>query len=192
MEVDVLGVRHVRRSRKAPSRRIHRPERGELLPAAPEVIAVEQVSGLGAGEDADARTESGAREAVHVLLAEALVSPFPGAAAITAREHRALLHSREDRAAVRLDQEGVHVLVGQSPIGNVPARARRIPLDAHHTLDRADQDVSGRCGRTIHRGSAMREGDRHERLLVSRLTKTVRPGASRVKTGRIESAHRAK
>src|SRR5207245_9144094 len=34
----------------------------------------------------------------------------------------------------------------------------------------------------------MREGDRHEGLLVSRLTKTVRPGASRVKTGRIESA----
>ena len=52
MEVDVLGVRDIRRGRKAPTRRVNRAKRRELGPAAPEVVAAEQMRGLRAGEDA--------------------------------------------------------------------------------------------------------------------------------------------
>src|SRR5262249_59525324 len=91
MEVDVLGMSDVRRGREGPARRVDRPERRKLGPAAPEVVAAEQVRGLRPGEDTDATAQTGAGEAVHVVLGQAFVPARPGAPALPARDPRALL-----------------------------------------------------------------------------------------------------
>jgi hypothetical protein len=165
VEVDVLGVGDVRRRREAPARRVDRAQRRELGPAAAEVVAAEQVRGLRARVDTNAVAHPRAGEAVHVLLPESLVTPLPGAAAISACEQGAVLHAREDRAARRLDQQGVDVLVGQRPVGDVPSRAGGVTLEGNDALDGADQNLPGGSGRPVHRGAAMRKRDGHERLL---------------------------
>src|SRR5215813_10779727 len=97
MEVDVLGVRDIRRGRKTPARRVDRPERRKLGPAASEVVTAEKVSGLRARKNPGCAAETGAGEAVHVVLGQTLVATLPGAAAVLAREQRAVFHAREDR-----------------------------------------------------------------------------------------------
>src|SRR5229473_7413649 len=109
--------------------------------------------------------QTGARETVDVLLGQPMVATFPGAPVVGAGEDRAVVDSGKDRAALRLDQQGVDVLVGQRPMSDVPPRAARIALHAHHPLDRADQDLPGARSRTIDRGPAVREGDGHGCLL---------------------------
>src|SRR4029450_10587300 len=84
MEVDVLGVGDVRGRREAPARRVDRAQRRQLGPAAAEVVAAEQVSGLRARIDAHAIAHPRAGEAVHVLLLESAVAALPGASAVSA------------------------------------------------------------------------------------------------------------
>src|SRR4030095_10000650 len=96
-----------------------RPQRRDFGPAAAEVVAAEQVRRLGPGEDPHAVAGPGTRETVHVLLGEALVATLPRVPAVFPDEHRAVLHPREDRAALRLDQDRVDVLVGQRAMGDV-------------------------------------------------------------------------
>src|SRR5215813_11432742 len=80
VKIDVLGVRDVGRSREAPPRRVDGSQCRQLAPAATEVVAVEEMRGLGPGENAGAGAEPGAGEAVHVVLGQAFVSALPGAA----------------------------------------------------------------------------------------------------------------
>ena len=102
---------------------------GKLGPAAPEIVAAEEVRGLRPGKDAHAAGQSGAREAVDVVLREPVVSPLPAVAPVGAGEDRAVVRPGEDRAALRLDQEGVDVLVGQRPVRRraSPGRRHRAP-----------------------------------------------------------------
>jgi hypothetical protein len=86
----------------------------------PEIIAAVEVRGLGPGEDAHAAGPPDALETVDVVLREPLVSPLPALAPIGAREDRAVARPGEDRAALRLDQKGVDVLVGQRAVRDVP------------------------------------------------------------------------
>src|SRR5437879_4612684 len=90
---------------------------------------------------------------------------WPGAAAVRAGEQGAVLHAREDRSARRLDQDGVDVLVGQRPVGDVPAPAGGVTLESDDALDGPDQNLPGGSGGAVHRGAAMRKRDCHERLL---------------------------
>jgi len=169
VEVDVLGVGDVRRRREAPARRVDRAQRRQLGPAAAEVVAAEQVGRLRARIDAHAIAHPRAGQTVHVLLLESAVAALPGASAVSAGEERTVLHAREDRAAHPLDQQGVDVLVGQRPVGDVPSPAGGITLEGDDALDGADQDLAGRRNRTVHGGAAVRKRDGHERLLrVSR------------------------
>src|SRR5207302_2332019 len=119
--------------------------------------------------DSRAAGQPGARETVDVVLGQPLVARFPGAPVVGAGEDRAVVDSGEDRAALRLDQEGVDVLVGQRAGGDVPPWAAGIALHAHHPLDRADQDLPGARSRAIDRGPAVREGDGHGCLLFFRV-----------------------
>ena len=106
---------------KAPLGRIHRPQGREFRPVAPEIVAIEQVRRLRPGKNARAAGQSGAGQAIDVVLREPVVSALPGVAAVAAGEDRAVIHPREDRATVGLDQQGVDVLIGQRPGSDVPA-----------------------------------------------------------------------
>src|SRR5207244_11998854 len=112
-----------------------------FLPVAAEIVARDQVRRLGSGIKASASSQSGARQAVDVVLREPTVSPLPGLAAIAAGEDRAMIHPREDRAAVWLDQEGVDVLIGQGPVRHMPPWASGITLHAHYPLNGTDQHL---------------------------------------------------
>jgi hypothetical protein len=158
---DVLGVGHVRWGRETPVGGLARPQPGQLGPVAAQVVAREQVRRLRPGKDPRAPGQSGAGEAVDVGFGEALIAALPGVAAIDAGVDRAVVHPREDGAALGLDQEGVDVLAGQRPVTDAPSRAAGLPLHAHHSLDRAHQHVPGAGRRPVDRGAAVREGDRH-------------------------------
>src|SRR5262245_58762844 len=96
---------------------------------------------LRAGINARAFCQSGARQAIDVVLREPLVSSLPGLAAIATGEDRAVVHSREDCATVGLDEEGMDVLIGQCPVRHVPLWAIGIALHAHHPLNDANQHL---------------------------------------------------
>ena len=120
---------------------------------------------LRAGKNAHAAGQPGARQAIDVVLRESVVAPLPGVAAIAAGEDRAVLRPREERTTVRLEKEGVDVLIGQRPVRDVPPWASGITLHAHYPFNGADQHLLGGCRRTIDRRPAMRESDSHSRLL---------------------------
>src|SRR5262245_31691717 len=109
---------------------------------------------LGPGINARASSQPGARQAIAVVLRDPVVSPLPGVAAIIASEDRAMVHPREDRATIWLDQEGVDVLIGQCPVRDVPPWAIGVTLHAHHPLNGADQHLLRGCSRAINRGPA--------------------------------------
>ena len=197
MKGDVLRVGDVGRGGESPPGHVHRSQGDKLGPATPEIIAAVEVRGLRPGEDAHAAGPPDALETVDVVLREPLVSPLPALAPIGAREDRAVVRPGEDRAALRLDQEGVDVLVGQRAVSDVPARAARIALHARHAFDRADQHLPGGRRRTMDRGPAMREGYGHGCLLFSwiagseRRNSPVSPGVSRSAHRRVPGYYRA-
>src|SRR5207244_6875366 len=104
VEVDVLGVGDVRWCRETPFRRVHRPESRQLGPAPSEIVAEEQVRGFGPREDTHATGQTGAGEAVDIVLREPMVPPLPGLAAVCAGHDRAVLGAGEKRAALGLEQ----------------------------------------------------------------------------------------
>jgi hypothetical protein len=165
MEVDVFGMGDMGRCWEPPFRHVHRPQGREFNPATAQIVAIEQVRRFRPGKHTCATVQSGAGEAIDVMLCEARISGLPGVAAIAAGEHRAAICPREDCATIRLDEEGVNMLIGQRPRGHMPTCATGITLDAHHPLNSADQHVLGRRRRTINRGSAMRQGYSHGCLL---------------------------
>jgi hypothetical protein len=162
---DVLRVRDMGRCRETPSGHIHRPQGREFRPVAAEIVAIEQMRRLRSGINARAASQSGAGQAIDVVLRESTISLLPGVAAITAGEDRAMVHSCEDCATVWLDQEGVDVLIGQGLVRHVPPWAIGVALHTHHPLNGADQHLLRGGRRAVDRGSAMRESYAHDCLL---------------------------
>src|SRR5215510_1745092 len=96
VKIDVLRMGDGGRRREGPLGRIHRPQSRELRPTAAEIIARKQVRWLRSGEKTWASGQSGARQAIDVVLCEPVVAPLPGVAAIAAGKNRAVVRSRED------------------------------------------------------------------------------------------------
>jgi hypothetical protein len=96
---------------------------------------------LRSGIQTRASCQSGARQAINVVLCESVVSLLPGLTAIAAGEDRAVVYSREDCATVWLDKEGMDVLIGQGPVRHLPPWAIGVALHAYHPLNGANQHL---------------------------------------------------
>src|SRR5439155_17697344 len=115
VEGDLLGVGHVGWRRKAPFLdRRNRPEVYEFAPAPPEVIAEKQARRLRPNVNPRPAIQRDCLYAEDLALAEAVAASFPAAAAVTAHsEGAAAVGAGKDCAALRFDEDGADVLVGQ-------------------------------------------------------------------------------
>ena len=131
MKGDVLRVGDVGRRGEAPSGHVPRRRGPEARSSYARDHRCRRDARAPPREDAHAVGPPHAREAVDVVCVEALVPRAPALAPVRAREDRPVARPREQRAALRLDQEGVDVLVGQRAASDVPPRtARNAPRHA--------------------------------------------------------------
>src|SRR5581483_6096926 len=169
VEGDELRVGDVRRRREPPL--VHRldvPQVGQVRPVPAQVVAVEQVGRLGAGEQARAPAHAPRRQAEYVVDEQANLAPLPGAPAVRAGVQAAVESAGEDGAAVGLDDHGADEATFKGAVRHAPGGAPPGPLQDDQAVARADEQLPRRRGRRVDVRATMGEANGHAATLPAR------------------------